>query len=140
KLKQIAMKELNLGEEELTIRSLRPEDLGVTGAWSFNIGSANAWNNIISNYLGDNRFLMLTGVTYTGSAITQVRMVLGGSTKEIWTIQAIPAMETPRYVDLTPTIIKQNQMISIDVYATTTGTESLVFDGVVIEKKGLVLA
>ena len=139
-LKQIAMKELGLGEDELTVRSLRPEDLGVSGAWSFNIGTANAWNNIISSSLGDNRFLMITRVTYTGSAITQVRVVAGGSTKEVWSIQHIPAMETPTFIDLTPTIIKQNQSISIDVYATSAGTESLIFDGVVIEKKGLVLA
>ena len=140
KLKQMAMKELNLGEEELTVRSLRPEDLGVSGAWSFNIGSANAWNNIISASLGDNRYLAITGVTYVGSAITQIRMVLGGSVNEIWNIQAIPAMETPKYIDLTPTAIKQNQSISIDVWSTATGTESLVFDGIVVEKKGLVLA
>ena len=140
KLKQIAMKELNLGEEELTVRSLRPEDLGVTGAWSFSIGTVNAWNNILSASLGDNRYLALTGLTYTGSAITQIRIVAGGSQKEIWNIQAIPAMETPRLIDLTPTVIKQNQSISIDVYATATGTESIIFDGIVVEKKGLILA
>ncbi len=140
-LKQIAMKELNLGEKELTIRGLRPEDLGLSGgAWSFSIGSANAWNNIISSSLGDNRYLMITGVTYTGSAITQLRIVAGGSVREIWNVQAIPAMETPRYVDLTPTIIKQNQSVSIDVYSTAAGTESLIFNGIVIEKKGLILA
>ncbi len=139
-LKQIAMKELNLGEESLTVRSLRPEDLDVTGAWSFNITSANAWNNVISASVGDNRYIALTGLMYTGSSVTQVRIVAGGRTSEIWSIEHIPAMETPILIDLTPTIIKQNQRIAIDVYATATGTESLVFQGIVVEKKGLVLA
>lgn len=139
-LKQIAMRELNLGEEGLSIRSLRPEDLGLSGAWSFNIATPNAWNNILSASLGDNRFLAITGCSYTGSAITQIRMVLGGRTAEIWNIQSIPFMETPIYIDLTPTIIKQNQSISIDVYSTGTGTESLIFEGIVVEKKGLVIA
>ena len=139
-LKQIAMKELNLGEESLTVRSLRPEDLEVTGAWSFNITSANAWNNVISASVGDNRFIAITGLTYAGNKITQVRMVAGASKKEIWNIQALPSMENPRLIDLTPTIIKQNQTISIDVYATAAGTDSLIIDGIVVEKKGLVLA
>lgn len=139
-LKQIAMQELHLGDNELTVRSLRPEDLGLTGSWSFSVATPNAWNNVLSKSLGDNRFLAITGVTYTGTAITQVRIVAGGSTKEIWNIQAIPLMENPRYIDMTPTIIKQNQSISIDVYATASGTESLIFDGIVVEKKGMVTA
>ncbi len=140
-LKQIAMKELNLGEENLTVRGLRPEDLGLTGSsWTFNITSANAWNNIISGSAGDNRYIAITGLSYTGSAITQVRMVLGGRTSEIWSIEHIPSLENPIFIDLTPTIIKQNQRIDIDVYATAAGTESLVFQGIVVEKKGLVLA
>ena len=139
-LKQIAMRELNLGEEGLSIRSLRPEDLGLSGSWSFNIATPNAWNNILSTSLGDNRFLLLEGVVYTGSKITQIRIVAGGRTSEIWSISQIPFMENPQYVDLTPTIIKQNQSISIDVYSTGTGTESLIFEGIVCERKGLVIA
>ncbi len=142
KLKAMASKQLRIPESELVVRSLRPEDLGSSSsAFSFPIATANAWNNIISTNVSDNRFIAITGVVYTGSIITQLRIVAAGSTKEIWNVQAIPSMETPRYVDLTPTAIQQNQMLAIDVYATNTSAgESLVFEGIVVERKGLVIA
>lgn len=142
KLKEMASKQLNLPESELVVRSLRPEDLGLSSsAFNFPINTANAWNNIISANVGDNRFIALTGAVYTGDVITEVRIVAGGSTKEYWNIQAIPSMENPRYVDLTPTIIQQNQRLAIDVYAINASAgESLIMEGIVVEKSGLVVA
>ena len=142
KLKQMALKQLNVPESELVVRSLRPEDIGLSGsAFNFPITTANAWNNIVSSTMGDNRFIAITGVVYTGSIITQLRIVAGGATREIWNVQAIPSMETPRYVDLTPTAIQQNQSLSIDVYANNASAgESLIFEGIVVEKRGLIVA
>ncbi len=142
RLKEMAMKQLNLSESELVVRSLRPEDVGLSAsAFSFPITKVNAWNNIISTNVADNRFIAIVGLTYTGNVITQVRVVAAGATKEIWNVQAIPAMETPRFVDLTPTAIQQNQRLDIDVYATgTSAGESLVIEGIVVERKGLVVA
>ena len=141
-LKNMALKQLRVPESELVVRSLRPEDLGLSGSsFSYPIATANAWNNIVSSTMGDNRFIAITGVVYTGSIITQLRIVAGGATREIWNVQAIPSMKTPRYVDLTPTAIQQNQSLSIDVYAiNASASESLVFEGIVVEKRGLVVA
>jgi len=113
----LAQQQLGLPMEGLTVRSLLPQDLGLT-TWSLNLASANAWNTgVISTNVGDNRFLCITGVSYSGSAAEQVRVQVGASTVASFSIEQVPGITTTHHVDIAPILAQQNLPVSVDIYA-----------------------
>ena len=142
KLIQMASKQLGLPKEELTVRSLIPSDFGLT-TWNFNLSSGN--NNIISASVADNRFIALTGLSYpsvaSGNAVTELTVNAGARKVEIWPIQHIPDLENPVWEDTSPTIVQQNESVSITAYATKSATaEPIILQGVVVERRGMTVA
>lgn len=138
---QIASKQLHLPESELTVRGLTPEDLNYsTPSWSTNL--TPGWNTVASGAVADSRFIAITGLYYYSATpiATQVKITAGGATRELWSVQHVPSLETPSYTDPSPTMITQNQSINIQIYSTGTGTETISFEGIVVEKRGLVVA
>ncbi|RLF35617.1 MAG: hypothetical protein DRM99_04315 [Thermoplasmata archaeon] len=146
-VKQKAMKELNLSEDQIVIRPLRPEDLGLTNpAWRFSVTSTSAWNTLIdSKTIADNRFVGIYGICSPESTqlITQLKITRAGSDARIWNIEIASAQEDKTiYVD-DPFTVDQNTTLTIQGYNATTGTNSsyqLIFLGVVAEKKGMVIS
>lgn len=136
KMTNLAQTQLRLNQDELLSRGLLPSDLGVSGySWSFSVNTG--WNTIVDSSIGNKRYVAITGVTYTGSNITQIKIHSGGSLAEIWDIESLGAFETPHYIDTTPTIMSEDDGVKIEVYAKASGTESIIFDGIVVEKKGM---
>lgn len=138
---QLAIQQLGLPESELTIRSLIPQDLGLT-TWSVNLASANAWNSgVISTNVADNRFLCITGVSYAGTAAEQIRVQVGASTVAQFSIEQVPGITTTHHIDITPILAQQNLPVSVDIYASAiSATDNVILEGVTIEKRGMLLA
>ena len=66
----IAMAEQQLGipRSGLTVRSLRPNDVGLGSTWSMNLATAGAWNTTVNSAVADNTFVCLNSVSYSGTA------------------------------------------------------------------------
>lgn len=137
---QLAVQQLGLPESELTIRSLIPQDLGLT-TWSLNL-AAVGWNNgVINTNIADNRFCCITGVSYSGSACEQIRIRVGASTVAQFSIQQVPMITTTHHIDISPVLAQQNLPISVDAYASAiSATDEVIFSGVTIERAGMLLA
>ena len=139
----IAMAEQQLGlpRSELTVRSLRPDDLGLGSTWSMNLAVANAWNTVINTTVADNRFICLKSVSYSGTAAESVRVTAGASTVAEFNIEHIPGITTTHTASIPEVIVEQNQNITICVYASAvSATDNLILSGSVVERAGMVLA
>jgi len=132
-----AMGEMRLSREDIVVRNLLPSDFGLT-TFSFNVNPG--WNTIISNSVPDQTYILLKGLFYTGTNVTQVKISIGAAAREVWSISGIAAMENKVYRDMTPSLASQNQLIRIEVYAQNAGTENINFDGQVFEKRGITVA
>jgi hypothetical protein len=137
----LAMQQLGLPESELTVRSLIPQDLGLN-TWSLNLATANAWNaNVISTSVADNRFLCITGISYSGSAAEQVRVRVGASTVAQFSIEQVPGITTTHHVDISPILAQQNLPVQVDVYASAiSAADNVILEGMTVEKRGMVVA
>ncbi len=137
----LAKQQLGLPESELTVRSLIPQDLGLT-TWSLNLANANAWNTgVINTNVADNRFLCITGVSYAGTSAEQVRVSVGASTVANFNIERVAGITTTHHIDIAPILAQQNLPVRVDVYASAvSATDNVILVGHTIEKRGMVLA
>ena len=73
-----ARKELGLPDSEIVVRSLRPEDIGLSNPeWTDTAGS-NAWADYVDTTVGDQKFILINGVNKTEAYVTQVRITREG--------------------------------------------------------------
>ena len=137
----MAEQQLGLSRDQLTIRSLRPDDLGLGSTWSMNLATANAWNTTVNTNVGDNRFICLKSVSYSGTAAESVRITAGSSVVAEFNIQQIPGITTTHTARIREVVVEQNMPIRIEVYASAiAATDTLILSGTVVEKRGMVLA
>lgn len=136
----LAQQQLGLPMEELTVRSLIPQDLGLT-TWSLNL-AAVGWNTgVINTNVADNRFLCITGVSYAGTSAEQVRVSVGASTVANFNIERVAGITTTHHIDITPILAQQNLPVRVDVYASViSATDNVILVGTTVEKRGMVLA
>jgi hypothetical protein len=133
-----AMRETGLTREQLTIRGLRPQDLGVN-TFDFNIISGTT--NIINTSVANNRFIAFTGVSYWGKCADEIQITIGGATTEIWpNLKWIAQTENKMWTDESPSIAGQNMPVRIDVKGTCNAVETIGLQGIVVERRGMVLA
>lgn len=143
-LRTRAISELKLPEEEVIVRSLRPEDIGMsTSASTFNI-STTGWNTLIDNKtINDNRFVSINGILLGESGtsvVTQLKVTRMGEDVRYWQIQDINFLESPLVYFDDPVTIDQNTSLTIKAFALATDSEwRCTFLGVVAEKKGLLV-
>jgi len=146
KLKEKAMRELKLPESEIVIRPLRPEDLGLsTPEWTFNVGSATAWNTEIDNTtIADNRFVGINGVLIEESGemgCTQIKITRMGQDVRYWQIQGVNYLEDSCIFFDDPVTIDQNTTLTVKFYCRTADTDfQCCFLGAVAEKRGVLVA
>ena len=136
----LAMQQLGLPESELTVRSLIPQDLGLT-TWSLNL-AAVGWNNgVINTAIADNRFCCLTGITYAGTSAESVRIRVGASTVAQFSVERATAITTTHHIDIPEVLMQQNLPVVVDVFASViSATDNVIFEGYTIEKRGMLLA
>ena len=133
----MASRQLGVPREGLTVRGLSPTDLGLT---SYNFPLVLGANTIVNHSIADSRFIAITGITYTGTVASSMTVQAGGSMIEAYPIRFISALQNQTWHDTSPTIIQQNWTVQIVVQATGAATELIALDGIVIEKRGMVLA
>jgi len=139
-----AMKELKLSRDQIVIRQLRPEDIGLTTAAStFNVASTG-WNTLIDNKtIADNRFVGIHGILIGESGtsvVSQLKVTRMGQDVRYWVIQDINFLESPVIYFDDPVTIDQNTTLTIKGYALATDGEwRCTFLGAVAEKKGLLV-
>jgi len=140
-LKRRAMRELP--KEDIIIRPLRPEDLGLaTPEWTFNIVTTT-WNIMINTTIADVTWIGIYGVLYAMSdtqAVSQVRIRSMQDWERYWQIQGCNYTESSSFFFDDPLIIDQNTNILIEGYGVANGVaEKICFLGVIAEKKGLLI-
>ena len=136
----IASQQLGIPQNELIMRSLRPEDIGLTTSFAFTSTAANTWENWVSTTIADNTFIALTGVAYSGTTFRQMRIQAGARYVEYWPLSFISGLESQLWFDSSPPIVEQNQPLVIDIISTAAATEYPALMGTVVEKRGLVIA
>ncbi len=137
----MAEQQLGLSRDQLTVRSLRPNDLGLGSIWSVNLANINAWNTVINTTVADNRFICLKSISYSGTAAEAVRVTAGASVAAEFNIEQIPGITTTHTASIPNVVAEQNQNIRVEVYASAvSATDNLILSGVVVEKRGMVLA
>lgn len=124
-------------------RQLRPEDVGLTGEWSFATGGTGWVDYIASRTVADNTFLGIYGIrnltTSTPQAVTQLRVTRAGSLVRYYDIQGINQLENPEVFFDDPITIDQNVTMKIEAYARASATEKLALIGDVVEKVGILI-
>lgn len=144
-IKERAMKELGLKEDEIVVRDLRPEDVGLsTPEWTFNIASGTAWNTMIdAATISDSRFISIVGIMVmesTDSVVSQLKVTRGGQVKRYWQIQGANYLEDATMYFSDPIIVDQNTSITVEGYGVSTDSAfKCVLIGLVAEKKGLLI-
>ena len=136
----LAERQLGLPRSELRIRSLRAADLGLN---TFNVNlAAVGWNTgVINTNVADNRFICLRGITYSGTAAETVRISVGASVVAEFSVERATAITTTHHIDIPEIIAEQNTPIRVDVFASViSATDNIIFEGIVCEKAGLLIA
>ena len=122
------------------------EDLQSTlNSFNFAITATSGLITLINNQtISDNRFVSINGICYPQSTplIDWVRITRSGSVARLWPIEHIPHQDdNTMWVD-DPITVDQNTTITIAGYNDTTTTspiENLIFIGLVVEKRGMIL-
>lgn len=147
KITKECMVEGHLAEDEMVVRSLRPEDFGLSNpSWDWNIASGSAWNTVrTSTTFADMTWCCVIGFCDKEATrlVSEIEFTRKGKLSRIWTNQQTHAQESKTtYVD-DPITIGQREAYQIRMYESTGGTNStyeLAFIGVIAEKRGLVVA
>ena len=136
----MAERQLGLPRSELRIRSLRAADLGLA-TFSVNL-PAIGWNSgVINTSVSDNTFICLRGITYSGTAAETVRISVGASVVAEFSIERATAITTTHHINIPEIIAQQNTPIRVDMFASAiSANENVIFEGVVCERAGLVVA
>ena len=136
----MAEQQLGLSRDQLTIRSLRPDDLGLGSTWSMNL-AAIGWNTTVNTTVADNTFICLNSVSYSGVAAEAVRVTAGSSVVAEFNIEQIPGVTTTHTASIPEIVVEQNLPIRIEVYASAvSATDNVIISGTVVEKRGMLLA
>ncbi|KKK53901.1 hypothetical protein LCGC14_3090120 [marine sediment metagenome] len=140
KLIAIASQQTGLPESELTVRSLLPLDVGLA-TWSFNLTAVGGWNTVAAGNVASDRFIAITGVSYSGTVAEQIRISAASSTVAYFSIQHVPGITTTHHMDISPIIVQQNQPVIIEVYSSAAaGTDEVILEGMTVEPRGRLLA
>lgn len=139
-IRQRAMKELNLSPDQVIVRPMRPDDLGLTAEWTWATGTSAVWATYINAAtVADNRFMAIYGICDATGYASQLKINRGGSDARIWNIQAINNFtDNIGFVD-DPVTLDQNTQVTVQGYATTDGTTKLILVGVVAERRGIII-
>lgn len=140
---KMAMKELDLTMDKLTIRTLRPEDVGLsTSEWTFNLSATGENSDQINQTIADSRFVLIYGVKISQSVAqvsTRVKITRESKEAREWNVQGVNLTQDSQIFFADPVTINQNTGIQVDIFTNTTNAaEKLGLIGCVVEKKGLV--
>ncbi len=140
-----AQEQLGLPREEIILRDLRPDDLGVTAKWGFTVATSLGWNTLVNtDTIDDNMFVCISGIFTEESTPTvhSIRITRAGSVSRWWNVQRVGLQDDNEMHIDDPIIIDQNTTVTIEGYnarTTTTTDEEIGFIGCVAEKRGMTI-
>ena len=161
-----ATRELNLDITQLTVRPLRPNDLGNNGGTWETISVGTTLSELHNVAVADNTFISIYGLFFAGMSaneqstaadqnvgwriftpsrredIQRLKITREGSAAREWTINMIPFWPTSTGYADDPVTVEQNTNITTELVATTAATlnaRSYAFLGDVVERKGLTI-
>ena len=142
KILQIAVNDLKKPRDQLVIRHILPKtDLGFSNeTWAETISSANAFNTIVDDKNFDNKKVM----TIYGFAnlaanplTTEVKITSGADVKALIHIEDMYLYpENPVCILKQPLLFGGDETFDILQYATSTGTDNLMYLGYIVEPVG----
>ncbi len=135
----MAEQQLGLPRSELVMRGLRPEDIGLTTSFSFTSTGVNTWESWFSSVVPDNVFIVIQGVSYSGSSFSQLRISAAASTSGYFNLNFIAGLESQLFYAAQPIIAQQNQLISGEIISNAIATENVSLMGTVVERRGLLI-
>lgn len=123
----------------LVKRGLTPQDLGVT---DFNLTALGAgWTNMVNTAVPQGiKEIKFTGLSYSGTLASQVRISAGTSMREYWPVRYIAGLISHVWYDDSPSVALENQPVVIDVNFTGAATEYIGLMGEVTEIRGRTVA
>lgn len=148
-LEAMATKELSLPTSSLLTRDIRPkEDLDYTySSWSEVTGAtADTYETMLTQTLGDDRYLAIYGVMDLSPTITvsKLRIKVGNSIKTEWVLENLYPIypEGPRIgFCRSVVVVPQNTPLLVERYVrSTTQGAYLVLKGIICERVGKVMS
>jgi len=125
--------------KKVTVRDLRPQDLNYSNPDWTHTWSAAGWETLVSSYtIPDNTYIGIYGVYVNNSAVTAIKIAVGGADKRYWDVQDIADREEKFAVlEEDETIIfAQGSTVTIQAYANAAGDYVIKFLGYVAEPYG----
>ncbi len=139
---EAASNQLKVGRADLTVRDLRPQDVGLsTSEWTFAVTAATS-TNVVGTSIASGRWLGVYGVRYAGAtqSIAELKVTKEGKDVRYWTIQGAGLTQNQTVYFSDPITVKELATLNIAAYPVTTNTaEKMVLLGRVVEKKGLLV-
>ena len=135
----MAEQQCGLTGDSVVIRGLRSQDFGLAN-WNHTSTGANVWDNFASATVGDCTFIALTGISYSGSNFSQMRVQAGSSYVAYPSLAFISGLVSQIYFFPQPVYIEQNNPVVIDIIAKAVATEGVSLIGMVAEKKGVLIS
>jgi hypothetical protein len=162
-LKRRAMQELNLPENDIVVRPLRPNDCvnlnsGSTSDWMLG-QTAVSWEPVVDGKtIADNTFIGINGIMVGASTVggivttagqqikgkypilAQVRVTAKGNLKRYWYVEPINNWENFTGWCDDPVIADQNTVLTVETWGRTAGSiTNWGLIGAVAEKRGLLI-
>ncbi len=127
-----AQKQLGLPREEVILRKLIPQDLGLKQPLSsFNL--KKGLNKKVIETTSEKRFMAINGFTIPKNcSISQIQIWRAGEKIRHWHIEGF---EGTYFFD-DPFLIDMNQLLQIDMYSEIKKKQKLIFHGSVTEERG----
>jgi len=135
----LAEQQCGLSGDSVVVRSLRPQDLGLT-SFSHTSTGANVWDNFASTTVADCTFIAIIGISYAGSNFSQMRVNAGASYVGYAPLAFVSGLVSQVHFFAQPLTAEQNQPIIIDIIAKAVATENVNLMGTVVEKRGMLIS
>lgn len=137
-----ASNQLKVGREDLTVRDLRPQDVGLgTSEWTFSVTAATS-TNVVGTSIASGRWLGVYGVRYAGAtqSVSELKVTKEGKDVRYWNVQGTAFLQDQTIYFTDPVTVKELATLTIAAYPVTTNTaEKMILLGRVVEKKGLLV-
>jgi len=139
---QAAISSVGKQPQAYVTRDILPvEDLGLSSESFTFTYSATGWQNIVSQTLPEDKFIVIYGVEFT------TPYPLTGALKFYRNVDPLFVVSVPKVLGydtpviyFNPIVWSQNQTLTISAYANATGTEYMVLKGYVAELCGKTIA
>jgi hypothetical protein len=123
-------------EGELEIRSLLPEDLGLS-AYTYSYSLTGALDTIVNKTVEASRVIGIYGVTDITSApkLDQLNVVVGTKTVRQYPMAPVVGSDTKTIFFVDPVLVSETKTLKIQAHSSAASTEYITFLGLIAKPK-----